>query len=217
MRQYEIHRMLESIEKYRITELHLVPPIIVAMTKDPAVKSGKYDLSSVTKTFSCAAPLGPEPAFQYESLWPEGRVNIKQGLASTESCCNTIGWDPTLTAVAGSVGEPMPNCEIRLMDDDDENEVEPGQSGEIWLRGPNIMKGYWRNNKAAHETITSDGWLRTGDVARQDENGWYYVVDRKKEMIKVKGVQVWPAELEALLLDHPAVRDAALIGVRKDH
>ena len=76
--------MLESIEKYRITELHLVPPIIVAMTKDPAVKSGKYDLSSVTKTFSCAAPLGPEPTFQYESLWPEGQVNIKQGLASTE-------------------------------------------------------------------------------------------------------------------------------------
>ncbi|KAF7629515.1 hypothetical protein AFLA_013229 [Aspergillus flavus NRRL3357] len=197
MRQYEIHCMLESIEKYRITELHLVPPIIVAMTKDPAVKSGKYDLNS-------------------ESLWPEGQVNIKQGLASTESCCNTIGWDPTLTAVAGSVGEPMPNCEIRLMDDD-ENEVEPGQSGEIWFRGPNLMKGYWRNNKATHETITSDGWLRTGDVVRQDENGWYYVVDRKKEMINFKGVQVWPAELEALLLDHPAVRDAAVIGVRKDH
>ncbi|QMW35886.1 hypothetical protein G4B84_011415, partial [Aspergillus flavus NRRL3357] len=191
MRQYEIHCMLESIEKYRITELHLVPPIIVAMTKDPAVKSGKYDLNSVTKTFSCAAPLGPEPTFQ--------------------SCCNTIGWDPTLTAVAGSVGEPMPNCEIRLMDDD-ENEVEPGQSGEIWFRGPNLMKGYWRNNKATHETITSDGWLRTGDVVRQDENGWYYV-----EMINFKGVQVWPAELEALLLDHPAVRDAAVIGVRKDH
>ena len=84
MRQYEINRMLENIERFRITELHLVPPIIVAMTKHPAVKSGKYDISSVTKTFSCAAPLGPEPTLQYESLWPKGHVNVKQGLASTE-------------------------------------------------------------------------------------------------------------------------------------
>lgn len=73
----------------------------------------------------------------------------------------------------------MPNCEIKLMDDE-ENEVAPGQSGEIWFRGPNIMKGYWKNKKSTDETITQDGWLRTGDVARQDENGWYYVVDRKK-------------------------------------
>ncbi|KAJ6128023.1 hypothetical protein N7471_009240 [Penicillium samsonianum] len=215
MRQYEINRLLENIQRFHITELHLVPPIIVAMTKHSAVKSGKYNISSITKTFSCAAPLGPEPTFQYESLWPQGHVNVKQGLASTESCCNTIGWDPTLTAVAGSVGEPMPNCEIKLMDDE-ENEVAPGQSGEIWFRGPNIMKGYWQNKKSTDETITQDGWLRTGDVARQDENGWYYVVDRKKEMIKVKGVQVWPAELEAILLGHPAVNDAAVIGVRKD-
>lgn len=82
----------------------------------------------------------------------------------------------------------MPNCEIRLMDDD-ENEVEPGQSGEIWFRGPNLMKGYWRNNKATHETITSDGWLRTGDVARQDENGWYYVADRKKASNSGQGIK----------------------------
>jgi len=84
MRQYEINRMLENIQRFRITELHLVPPIIVAMTKHPAVKNGKYDISSVTKTFSCAAPLGPEPTLQYESLWPKGQVNVKQGLASTE-------------------------------------------------------------------------------------------------------------------------------------
>ncbi len=84
MRKYEITRMLESIQTFRITDLHLVPPIIVAMTKYPAVKSGRYDLSSVTKTFSCAAALGPEPTVQYEALWPNGQVNVKQGLASTE-------------------------------------------------------------------------------------------------------------------------------------
>lgn len=84
MRQYEINRMLDSIQRFRITELHLVPPIIVAMTKNPAVRSGEYDISSVTKTFSCAAPLGPQPTLQYEALWPYGQVNVKQGLASTE-------------------------------------------------------------------------------------------------------------------------------------
>ncbi|CAG7940902.1 unnamed protein product [Penicillium salamii] len=130
--------------------------IIVAMTKSPAVKSGKYDISSVTKTFSCAAPLGPQSTLQYESLWPKGKMNVKQGLASTESCCNSVGWDPTLDAVAGSVGEPMPDCEIKLMDDD-ENEVPPGQSGEICFRGPNVMKGYWRNEKATNEAITPEG------------------------------------------------------------
>jgi 4-coumarate--CoA ligase len=84
MRQYEINRMLDNIQRFRITELHLVPPIIVAMTKHPALKNGKYDINSVTKTFSCAAPLGPGPTLQYESLWPKGHINVKQGLASTE-------------------------------------------------------------------------------------------------------------------------------------
>ncbi|KAB8241778.1 hypothetical protein BDV35DRAFT_384665 [Aspergillus flavus] len=192
---YEVHCMLESIEKYRITEMHLVPPIIVAMTKDPA-------------TFSCAAPLGPEPTFQYESLWPEGQVNIKQGLASTD-----FKSMPLLTLPVDPA--PMPKCEIRLMDDD-ENEVEPGQSGEIWFRGPNLMKGQgmWPAR------------MRLGGITSWTERRQVTVDEGLKpmradilwqEMIKVKGVQVWPAELEALLLDHPAVRDAAVIGVRKDH
>ncbi|KAB8202201.1 hypothetical protein BDV34DRAFT_237049 [Aspergillus parasiticus] len=196
----QIHRMLESIEKYRITELHLVPPIIVAMTKDPA-------------TFSCAAPLGPEPTFQYESLWPEGQVNIKQGLASTDFKSMPVLTLPVDPAVI--LSEPMPNCETRLMDDD-ENEVEPGQSGEIWFRGPNIMKGQgmWPAR------------MRMGGITSWTERRQVTVGEGLKpmradilwqEMIKVKGVQVWPAELEALLLDHSAVRDAAVIGVRKDH
>ncbi|KOC10237.1 putative AMP dependent CoA ligase [Aspergillus flavus AF70] len=191
---------------------------LLAMTKDPAVKSGKYDLSSVTKTFSCAAPLGPEPTFQYESLWPEGQVNIKQGLASTDLKSMpllTSPVDPAVIRSAGSVGEPMPNCEIRLMDDD-ENEVEPGQSGEIWFRGPNLMKGQgmWPAR------------MRMGGITSWTERRQVTVDEGLKpmradilwqEMIKFKGVQVWRAELEALLLDHPAVRDAAVIGVRKDH
>jgi 4-coumarate--CoA ligase len=84
MKQYEISRMLEHIQKYRITELHLVPPIVLAMAKNPGIKSGRYDISSVSKTFSCAAPLGAQVSLQYESLWPKGAMNVKQGLASTE-------------------------------------------------------------------------------------------------------------------------------------
>jgi hypothetical protein len=107
----------------------------------------------------------------------------------------------------------MPNCVLKLMDDD-ENEVPQGTRGEIWVQCPNVMKGYWRNPKATADTITADGWLKTGDVAYRDAEGRYYIVDRKKELIKVKGVQVAPAELESLLLDHPQVADAAVIGVK---
>jgi 4-coumarate--CoA ligase len=103
------------------------------------------------------------------------------------SVCNTIGWDPTLTAVPGSVGEPMPNCEIKLVDDK-ENEVAPGQRGEIWVRCPNVMKGYWDNPVATAEAITPDGWLKTGDVAHMDNNGYYYIVDRKKASISFQTV-----------------------------
>ncbi|KAB5566183.1 putative 4-coumarate-CoA ligase [Coniochaeta sp. 2T2.1] len=214
MRQFDLNRMLDHIQRFKITELHLVPPILIGMTKHPRVRSGKYDISTVTKTFSCAAPLGPEPTRQYEALWPKGVMNVKQGLASSESACSTIGWDPTVEAVPGSVGELMPNCEMKLVDDDGV-EVPQGQPGEIWVRSPNVMSQYWENPKATAESLTKDGWLVTGDVATVDANGYYYVVDRKKEMIKVKGVQVAPAELEAILLDHPKVLDAAVIGIKK--
>merc|ERR1712072_1636228 len=96
--------------------------------------------------------------------------------------------------------------------DDAGHEVGVGQRGEFWVRGPNVMKGYWRKAEATKETKTDDGWLKTGDIAYRDKDGLIYMVDRKKELIKVKGNQVAPAELEALLLDHPAIADAAVIG-----
>jgi 4-coumarate--CoA ligase len=95
------------------------------------------------------------------------------------TACNTLGWDPTVDAVPGSVGEPMPNCEIMLVDDED-NEVKQGEAGEILARGPNKMTAYLNNPKATNETLLPNGWLRTGDVARVSDQGWYYIVDRKK-------------------------------------
>lgn len=145
-----------------------------------------------------------------------------------------LGWDPRETSTSASVGKPNPNCEAKLMADDGTEIVKSNQRGELWVRGPNIMKGYWRNPKATRETKTDDGWLKSGDIAYVDEQGTINVVDRMKvrsfpvkrkvdadtgdlmksqELIKVKGNQVAPAELEALLLEHPAIADVAVIGV----
>jgi 4-coumarate--CoA ligase len=123
---------------------------------------------------------------------------------------------------SGSVGFIDPNSEIKLVDDDGREVGEPSEGGrsgrgEILVRGPNVCLGYWHNEKANAETFDEEGFLRTGDVAVRDDKGWYWIVDRKKELIKVKGFQVAPAELEAVLLEHPAVADAAVVGIQGEH
>jgi 4-coumarate--CoA ligase len=131
----------------------------------------------------------------------------------TETTCSALGWDPNLHSDSFGVGEPNANCEARVMNADGTGEVAQGERGELWVRGPNIMKGYWKNEKATAETITPDGWLKTGDICYIDSNGTFFIVDRLKELIKVKGLQVAPAELEAILLEHPKVADAGVVGV----
>ncbi|KAJ5490865.1 hypothetical protein N7539_002432 [Penicillium diatomitis] len=212
MPKFDFIQMLEYTQKYRITDFILVPPVVVALAKHPAVK--KYDLSSVESVASGAAPLGREVCIEVERLWPEGKINIKQGWGMTEATCSILGWDPRESSTSASVGELNANCEAKIIADDGVTEItERNKRGELWVRGQNVMKGYWRNEKATKETKTEDGWLRTGDIAYVDNNGKFHVVDRLKELIKVKGNQVAPAELEALLLDHPAVADVAVIGV----
>lgn len=120
------------------------------------------------------------------------------------------------TSTSAAVGEPNANCSAKIMSEEGDREITsrgPQHVGELWCSGPNIMKGYWRNPKATAETLTPDGWLKTGDIAYVDEAGMFHIVDRKKELIKVKGNQVAPAELEALLLEHDAIADAAVIGM----
>ena len=146
--------------------------------------------------------------------------------------CTGTNSDPNVLSLTNTVGELAPNCEAKFMNEDGTAEVPLGERGEFWFRGPNVMKGYWHNEKATKETLTPDGWLKTGDIAYATKDGLIYIVDRKKasldgdkvqrrvltvkqELIKVKGNQVAPAELEALLLDHPAVADAAVVGVPK--
>lgn len=212
MRKFEFEVMLANVQKFRITDLQLVPPIVVAMTKSPLTK--KYDLSCVESAGSGAAPLGAEVSTAFNAMWPNGQINLKQGYGMTEVTCSCLGWDPNHTSDSFSVGEPNPNVEIKLVNPEDgKTEVKQGERGEIWVKGPNTMKGYWKNPKATAETLMPGGWLRTGDVAYLDDQGRYFVVDRIKELIKVKGMQVAPAELEAQLLEHKDVNDAAVIGV----
>lgn len=213
MSKFDFLQVLEYIQQYRITDFIMVPPIAVALAKHPAVKN--YDLSSIESIGSGAAPLGRDVSIQVEAIW-NGKHNMKQGWGMTECTCSLLGWDPSRHSDSNSVGEPNANCEAMIVDEETNQEITargPDARGELWAKAPNVMKGYWRNPKATAETLTPDGWLKTGDIAYVDENGLFTIVDRKKELIKVKGNQVAPAELEALLLEHPAIADAAVIGM----
>ncbi|KAK6005056.1 hypothetical protein QM012_007835 [Aureobasidium pullulans] len=211
MQKFDFLKMLSYVEKYKITDLNLVPPIAVAMAKHPAAK--KCDLSSVRYIGCGAAPLGSEVSKEVEQLWPKGKMNLKQGWGMTEVTCSACSWDLTKTSESNAVGELNPNVEGMIVDVASGFEVQRGQRGELWVRGPTVMKGYWKKPDATKDTLTADGWLKTGDVAYLDKESHLFIVDRIKELIKVKGNQVAPAELEALLLEHPAVADAGVVGV----
>ncbi|OAP60575.1 hypothetical protein AYL99_05577 [Fonsecaea erecta] len=214
MERWNLADFLSHVQRFRITELVLVPPMLVALAKHPAVRDGTCDLSSVRKVAAGAAPIGMEVTQQFEELW-DGRLKVRQAWGMSEAPAITLCWDerensgPTST----SIGELVPGAEGMLVNDTGEEVTLPGETGEFWIRSPNAMKGYWRNPKATAETI-SNGWLKTGDIAYRDEAGKWYMVDRKKELIKVKGVAVAPAELEALLLEHNEIVDVAVIGVK---
>ncbi|KNG89263.1 4-coumarate-CoA ligase [Aspergillus nomiae NRRL 13137] len=200
MDKYDFVKFLQAIERFRISDLTLVPPIVVSMVKRPETK--QHDLSSVETIFCGAAPLGREISEKAEAC---GRRERTTSIV--------MAWHPLDWSDSACVGELVPNCEAKVMAEDEVTELGRNQRGELWVRGPNVMKGYWRNPTATRDTLTTDGWLKSGDIGYVDNQGKWYIVDRKKELIKVKGNQVAPAELEALLLEHPAVADVAVIGV----
>ncbi len=205
--RFDLELFLGLIEKHRITRMHLVPPIILALAKHPIVD--KYDLSSLKVIVSGAAPLGEEVA---RAASQRVGALVKQGYGLTETSPVThLNPDDPAKVKLASVGPPIPNTECRVVDLQTGEDLGPGQLGEILIRGPQVMKGYLNNPEATAAALDSEGWLRTGDVGYVDEDGYFYIVDRIKEMIKYKGWQVAPAELEAILLSHPAVADAAVI------
>ncbi|KAI1123714.1 AMP-binding enzyme [Nemania abortiva] len=219
MPSFNFEKMLQYVEKYRISHLIAVPPIVVTLAKSPS--SREHDLSSIQTIISGAAPLGLEISEEVAKLWPDGKVIVRQGWGMTELTCSATSWNPTELQPSSAVGEIIANCKARIMATDGSGEItSPNTKGELWITGPVLMKGYWGKPEATASTmhIDADGtrWLKTGDVAYIDKygpGGKLHIVDRIKELIKVKGNQVAPAELEAVLLDNSAVTDAAVVGV----
>jgi acyl-CoA synthetase (AMP-forming)/AMP-acid ligase II len=207
--RFELLQFLDTMQKYRITCAYLVPPIILALAKHPLV--ALYDLSSLKWIFSGAAPLGAD-VLKACSERLHCLVRQGYGLTETSPVSHTVPLPPA-PQYPGSVGPPVPGTEMRIVNIATGEPVAPGEEGEVWIRGPQVMKGYFNNPEATAAMITPDGWLRSGDIGRVNEDGYLFIVDRAKELIKYKGYQVAPAELEAVLLRHPAIADAAVIGV----
>lgn len=209
MPRFELEPYLELIQKYKITCINVVPPIVLALAKHPVVD--KYDLSSLRFIGSGAAPLGKPLASACEARL---KVHVRQGYGLTETSPVThFHPDDDGPVRHESIGPLVANTEARIVNPDTGKDVGVDQRGELWLRGPQVMKGYFNKPEATALCMTADGWFKTGDVAVVDDKGWFEIVDRVKELIKYKGMQVAPAELEALLLSHPAVGDAAVIPI----
>ncbi|XP_022772588.1 4-coumarate--CoA ligase-like 5 [Durio zibethinus] len=208
--KFEMHDMLSTIEKYRATYLPLVPPILVAMVNAADQIRKKYDLSSLHSALSGGAPLSKEVIEGFLEKYPN--VKILQGYGLTESTGIGASTDSLEESRRyGTAGMLSPSMEAKIVDPDSGKALMVNQTGELWLRGPSIMKGYFSNPEATISTLDSEGWLKTGDLCYIDDDGFIFVVDRLKELIKYKGYQVPPAELEALLLSHPEILDAAVI------
>jgi len=212
MPRFELEQFLETLQKYDITLAHLVPPIVLALAKHPVVDN--YQLPKLKTIFCGAAPLDETLT---RACMERLGCEIRQGYGMTETSPVTHSSPPEKENVKyGSVGVPAPNTECKIVDLETGEELGPNQEGEVCVRGPQIMKGYLNRPDATAATIDADDWLHTGDIGYADDDGHFYIVDRAKELIKYKGFQVAPAELEALLLTHPDIADAAVIPCPDD-
>lgn len=204
--RFEPQAFLQALQQYRVTHLAVVPPMLHFLALHPLV--GSYDLSSLELVGCGAAPLAG--ALELKAA-DRMRCRVVQGYGMTESSGVIATTYPGHTR-PGASGQLLPGTQARVVDPLTLEDVRRGETGEIWFRGPQAFKGYLNQPEATASTITPDGWVRTGDIGRIDEDGYIYLTDRLKELIKVKGFQVAPAELEALLCTHPQVAEAGVIG-----
>jgi acyl-CoA synthetase (AMP-forming)/AMP-acid ligase II len=210
MPRFDLEQFLSLHQEHGLTRAFVAPPMVVALAKHPIVDN--YDLSALRWILSGAAPLSAELAI---ACGTRLGCEVVQGYGMTElspvsHATPSGGFKP------GSVGVTAPNTETRIVDPLTQQPLGVDEDGEVWVRGPQVMKGYLNNEAATTNTIDDDGWLHTGDIGHIDSEGHLFIVDRLKELIKYKGFQVPPAELEALLLTHPQIADAAVIGVPDD-
>ncbi|MEU3515272.1 4-coumarate--CoA ligase family protein [Streptomyces sp. NPDC006654] len=213
--RFDLETFLAAIQDHRITGLYVAPPIVLALAKHPLVE--QYDLSSLKYVMSAAAPLDAQLAAACSRRLGLPPVAQAYGMTELSPGTHVVPLDAMHQAPPGTVGRLIASTEMRIVSlDDPAKDVAPGEPGEILIRGPQVMKGYLGRPDDTAALIDSDGWLHTGDVGHADADGWLFVVDRVKELIKYKGFQVAPAELEALLLTHPGIADAAVIGAYND-
>ena len=208
--RFEFEPFLKVLQDWRIELAHIVPPVAIALAKHPLVD--RYDLGALRWLLCAAAPLGSEVT---DALEARLNVRMRQGYGMTEASPATHYTGPDERR-SGKVGTLVPNTECRIIDSETGRDLGTNEPGEVWIRGPQVMKGYLNNAEATARTVDADGWLHTGDIGVVDDEGYLLVVDRLKELIKVKGFQVAPAELESLLLKHPRIADVAVIPVPDD-
>ncbi|KAG6418228.1 hypothetical protein SASPL_120429 [Salvia splendens] len=216
MQKFDIVPFLELIQKYKVTIGPVVPPIVLAIAKSPLV--GKYDISSVRMVISGAAPLGKELEDSVRTKFPDAQLG--QGYGMTEagpvlSMCLAFAKEP-FEIKSGACGTVVRNAEMKIVDPQTGASLGRNQSGEICIRGDQIMKGYLNDPESTKNTIDQDGWLHTGDIGFIDADDELFIVDRLKEIIKYKGFQVAPAEIEALLLNNPYISDAAVVSMQDE-
>ncbi|MCK0095256.1 AMP-binding protein [Yoonia sp. F2084L] len=205
--RFDLPLFLQICQDHKSRRMWIVPPVALALAKHPLVEN--YDLSSIEQVFSGAAPLGAE---------------LSEAVAQRLDCISLQGYGMTELAPVshvtpgaanrpGGAGLAVPNTACRIVHIETGADLAAGEEGELWIKGPQVMQGYLNNAKATAETITSDGWLRTGDIGKIDSDGYLFITDRLKELIKYKGFQVAPAELEATLVAMEGITDAAVIGL----
>ncbi|MGW5637313.1 4-coumarate--CoA ligase family protein [Streptomyces sp. NPDC003832] len=214
--RFDLETFLAAIQNHRITALYVAPPIVLALAKHPAVEN--YDLSSLKYLICSAAPLDAALAAACSRRLNLPPIGQAYGMTELSPGSHVVPLDAVAEAPPGTVGRLIAGTEMRIVSlDDPGKDLGTGEPGEILVRGPQVMKGYLGRPEETSALIDPDGWLHTGDVGHVDADGWLFVVDRVKELIKYKGFQVAPAELEALLLTHPGIADAAVIGVYDDN
>ena len=211
MPRFDMEQFLSALQKYKVTVAPLVPPIVLGLARHPLVAN--YDLSSLRLVFSGAAPLGEELA---KELSDRLACPVVQGYGMTEASPVTHLTPSNGVIKAGAVGLVVPNTEVKLADLETGAPLAANQEGEVCIRGPQIMQGYLNRPDATAESIDQEGWYHTGDIGYVDDDGYFYIVDRLKELIKYKGMQVAPAELEALLITHPDIADVAVVPTPDD-
>ncbi|KAL4346112.1 hypothetical protein AHAS_Ahas11G0345800 [Arachis hypogaea] len=215
MHKFEVVGLLQVVEKHRVSVAPLVPPIVLAIVKSGEVT--RYDLSSIRMVMSGAAPLGKDLHDAFRDMLPNATFGQGYGMTEAGPLAISLAFaKEPFNVKSGACGSVVRNAEMKIVDTETGTSLPPNKPGEICIRGTKVMKGYLNDREATERTIDKEGWLHTGDIGYIDDDDELFIVDRLKELIKYKGYQVAPAELESLLIAHPNISDAAVVPLKDE-